>query len=228
VKRWWAAYVSKFETMSRRERLLIGAAAILVPAAIIFVVFVDPALMAQHTMRNRIEKQRAELVALENATAGGPAAAPDAGYREREGRLRKELGAADETLKALYKTLVPANRAAALLRQMLAEERALELVSLRTLPPRPLIGAADEAPPGLSAKGEDAAAATGGAGVYKHAVEITLRGDYNALYAYLARLERSSWAVYWWRAQLTTDERSALTLTVTVNTLSLDKAWLEL
>lgn len=211
VKDIWAAYAAKLEAMNRRERLLISAAAILVPAAIIFVVFVDPALMAQQASRNRMEKQRTELAALESAATAPPGAPADAGYREREGRFKKELREADDALKTLYKTLVPASRAADLLRRMLAEERALELVSLRTLPPLPLLGGEEAAP-----------------GVYKHAVEITLRGSYNALYAYLVRLERSPWTMYWWRAQLTADERSVLTMTVTINTLSLDKAWLEL
>jgi MSHA biogenesis protein MshJ len=63
--------------------------------------------------------------------------------------------------------------------------------------------------------------------VYKHGVEITVHGTYAALHGYLSRLERSPWAMYWWRAKLEADERSALTLTVTIYTLSLDKAWLE-
>src|SRR3954471_8906801 len=133
MKRWWALYVARLAAMKPRERVLASAAAILVPAAIVFVVYIAPALIEQKATRARMEKQRAELAAVESTTTGAVPEA-DGGYRDREGLLKRELGEADETLKALYRTLVPANRAPELLRQMIAEERALELVSLRTLP----------------------------------------------------------------------------------------------
>ena len=58
-------------------------------------------------------------------------------------------------------------------------------------------------------------------------VEITVRGSYSALHAYLARLERSPWTMYWWRALLAADVSGVSTMTITIYTLSLDKAWLE-
>jgi MSHA biogenesis protein MshJ len=125
---------------------------------------------------------------------------------------------------------VPAQRVPALLREMLARDKALQLQSLRTLPAEALLAdpqadaaakpATEPATPGVRRDTADR-------GVYKHGVEITVRGSYSALHAYLARLERSPLAMYWWRAQLAADERAALTLTITIYTLSLDKGWLE-
>jgi MSHA biogenesis protein MshJ len=63
-------------------------------------------------------------------------------------------------------------------------------------------------------------------GVFKHGVQITLQGSYGDMYEYLARLEKLPWHMFWSRASLSASDYPHLTLTVTIYTLSLDKAWL--
>jgi MSHA biogenesis protein MshJ len=224
MNRLWLRVAVWLEALKTRERVLVGAAAVLLPVALIYVLFIDPALTRERALRAEIGKQREAIALLERAIERErmKAAEPDTGFMRRENELKGQIAQADETLKAMQRSLVPAQRVPVLLREMLARDSALQLVSLRTLPVTALASDAEKAPAAKGAPGE-----ASDRGVYKHGVEITVRGSYGALHAYLARLERAPWTLYWWRAQLATDERPALKMTITIYTLSLDKAWLE-
>jgi MSHA biogenesis protein MshJ len=225
MRRLWLRWSAAFEAMSRRERLLVGAAAVVLPAYVVFALFVEPPVARRHALVVQMEKQRAQIAVIEQGVQTGAAAGASDNQQLRAAEIRKQLAEADEAITALQKSLVPAQRIPVLLREILAQDSAIQLVSLRTLPAAPIAADAEKAP---AAKDRSA---RGGAeaprGVYKHGVEITLRGSYGALHAYLSRLERSQWSMYWWRAQLAADERAALTMTVTIYTLSLDRGWLE-
>ena len=71
---------------------------------------------------------------------------------------------------------------------------------------------------------KDAAGMTGG--LYKHGVELRLEGGYAELADYLARLEKLPQKLLWSNASLSADKHPKLVLTLTVFTLSLDRAWL--
>ena len=227
MRRVWLRVSAWFQALKTRERLLAGAAAVLLPVALIYAVFIGPALNRERALRAEIDKQRAQIAQLEREMQSGraQAVAPDAGFLRRENDLKRQITDADETLKAMQRSLVPAQRVPVLLREMLARDTALQLVSLRTLPVTALTADADNAPLGKDRPRAPREASD--RGVYKHGVEITVRGSYGALHAYLARLERAPWTMYWWRTQLSAEERPALKMTITIYTLSLDKAWLE-
>jgi MSHA biogenesis protein MshJ len=233
MKRLWLAYSARYEAMSWRERLLVGAAVVLPSVYLVYAIFVGPALTERRTLEAQVLKQRAQIAALEKAMQEEQSqrADPDAGFRQREAELRMELAQADEQIKALYRSLVPAQRVPVLLREMVARDSALQILSLRTLPlaslmpeaaGKPSTGEVPRAP-----QPSDTPREPPERGVYKHGVEITVSGSYSALHAYLARLERAPSTMYWWRAHLVADDRAGLTMTLTIYTLSLDKAWFE-
>lgn len=230
MKGLWAKYAAKIDALSPRERAIVFVAGVLIAIAIVYFVAIDPVQRRQRVLLAQIEQERTEIATLENQRRGGPKQAdPDAASRARAEALRQQIGALDDTLKALQRELVPAERVNTLLQEMLARDNRLTLVSLRTLPAEPLAGR--DAKPPASAGAAPAPAPpkreSGPSLVYKHGVEITIQGSYGNLHDYLVRLERSPWRMYWWRAHLTADEQARLTLTVTVYTLSLDKAWLQ-
>jgi MSHA biogenesis protein MshJ len=57
-------------------------------------------------------------------------------------------------------------------------------------------------------------------------VEIVVQGGYMDMMNYMAALEAMPWQLFWGRAKLSVDEYPNATLTLTLFTLSLDKAWL--
>jgi MSHA biogenesis protein MshJ len=64
--------------------------------------------------------------------------------------------------------------------------------------------------------------------IYKHGVEITLRGGYLDMLDYLTQLERFPLRMYWGQMQLDASNPAYATMVLTVYTLSLDKAWLRI
>lgn len=226
MKGLWAKYAARIEALSTRERVIVFAAGLLIAVAIVYFAAIDPAQRRSRALLAQMERERTEIATLESQLRSGPKHAdPDADSRGRAEALRREVGALDSTLQALQRELVPAERVNTLLQEMLASDTRLTLVSLRTLPAAPLAGGDAKSPAGPNAAA--AAAEPGPSLVYKHGVEITVQGSYVNLHDYLMRLERSPWRMYWWRAHLTADEQAQLTLKVTVYTLSLDKAWLQ-
>jgi MSHA biogenesis protein MshJ len=225
----WVKYAGKIDALTLRERLMVFAAALALSIYALFALGVEPAQRQQRVLLARIQAERTQLVALkgeQQAIVSASAAPKAAADRKREALLRR-IEEVDEALKALHKTLVPAQRVNLLLQEMLKRDARLQLVSLRTIAASPLIAEKAKAPapavpPGAAAKGGFVQN-----NIYKHGVEITVRGGYEDLYEYLARLEASQWRMFWDRAQLSVENHPRLTLTLTIYTLSLDKAWLE-
>ncbi|HYC49026.1 MAG TPA: type II secretion system protein GspM [Burkholderiales bacterium] len=234
MKALWLKYAQQFDRLSLRERLMVFGATLLVVLYLIFAIFIDPAQTRQRVLTLQMQSQREEIALFERQRAkpGSPAADADAAVHARREALTRRIEETDQALRALEKNLVPAQRMNLVLQEVLRAEPGVQLVHLRTLPVVPLLPEAQQKPAPAAAPASAPAAKTGRrdfveGNVYKHGVEITVRGTYVDLYNYLARLERSQWQMFWSRARLTTEQRPRLTMTVTLYTLSLDKAWLE-
>lgn len=230
MKALWLKYTRKIDALTLRERSMVFAAALTLVVYALFAIAVEPAQRQQQVLLAQLETQRAQLVALkgEQQALVSASAAPKAAADRRQEALLRRIEEADEALRALHKTLVPAQRVNLLLQEMLKRDAGLQLVSLRTIPATPLIPEkAKAASPAGAAPGAGAKGGFVQNNIYKHGVEITVRGAYEDLYEYLARLEGSQWRMFWDRAQLTVENHPRLTLTLTIYTLSLDKAWLE-
>jgi MSHA biogenesis protein MshJ len=232
MNKWWREYADKFDRLTLRERLMVFAAAALVVVFVIYAAAIEPPQQRRQQLASQMQSQREETAALQTQREKlTGAAAPDASVVARRDALAKRIAESDEALRTLHKSLVPAQRMNLVLQEMLRADPGLQLVSLRTIAAVPLLpdtpkAAPSETPPGTP-PGTPPKGAFIESNVYKHGVEITLRGGYEQLYSYLARLERTEWRMFWSRARLTTEDHPRLTLTLTIYTLSLDKAWLE-
>jgi MSHA biogenesis protein MshJ len=124
---------------------------------------------------------------------------------------------------------------------MLAEQPGLAVSNLTTLAPEAvgLPAAAKNSPAGapptkpaeaaLSPQQGDAAFVSAKApttALFKHGVKLTLVGNYAALTQYMEKLERLPVGFYWARAELDASGHPAISLTLTLYTLSLEKTWL--
>ena len=227
MNKWWQEHSAKFDRLSMRERSMVFAASALVVVYVIYAAAIEPAQQRQQQLAAQMQNQREEAATLQAQRERLGAAAPDAGLAARRDALARRIEQTDDALRALHRSLVPAQRMNELLQEMLRADAGLQLVSLRTIETVPLLPDAPKTAPPAASAGTTPKRAFAEGNVYKHGVEITLRGGYEQLYNYLARLERSPWSMFWSRARLTTETHPRLTLTLTVYTLSLDKAWLE-
>jgi MSHA biogenesis protein MshJ len=220
---------AKFARLSGREKIYVYAALLVISVYIVFALAVDPAQRRAGVLRKQIVNQKAEIENLRGS--GGPlqkALDPNPAQQAKNEELQRSIEELDAKLKEMERDLVSADRMKTVLQEMLARDRGLQLVSLRTLPVVSLIAKAPEQAAGRSGKSEGAPqAGSPSANVYRHGVEITVRGKYTNLHEYLVRLERAPWRMIWSRAQLTAGEDAELTMTITIHTLSLDRGWLQ-
>ncbi|MCK9284930.1 MAG: hypothetical protein M0P39_11665 [Rhodocyclaceae bacterium] len=149
---------------------------------------------------------------------------PDASTRLSLDQLKKQIAEQEPRFRNVERSLVAANKMPEFLESILARNRALQLVSLHTLPPVPVIERAqsgEKKPAAMPAAGAEA-------NLYKHGVEIRLAGSYRDLIAYLSELEKAPQQVIWGAMDISVAEYPRTVLALTVYTLSLDKAWLTL
>ena len=144
---------------------------------------------------------------------------PEAQARAELAALKGQLGELGNRLAAMESSLVPPQHMAHLLESMIGGRSGLRLVSLRTLPVAPVLE--------RKAGGEKEGGAPGiDGGLFKHGIELRLEGSYSELAGYLARLEKLPQKLLWSDVSLSADKHPKLVVSLTVFTLSLDRAWL--
>lgn len=225
---------ASFDARTRRERYLIALALLGGVALIVWAALIDPAHARRVAAERSLVEQRAQLAVLAAQTQAlrAPGQSPEAQAAAELAALKQQLEALNARYRALGGTLVAPQQVGALLEELLGRQNGLRLLSLRTLPAAPVLGAKETAAvktetaakPGGAAPQETAG--DGAAGLYKHGVEIRVEGGYAELVAYLERLEKSPQKLLWNGVALSADDYPRLVLTLTVYTLSLDKTWL--
>jgi MSHA biogenesis protein MshJ len=222
VKARWQAVSAKFGALQQREKLLVAAAAIFVVSMGGYTVGVEPAQVRARALKTQLTQQKTEIQALKSQTAAleSQVRDPDAANRAALAEVGRKIAAADRALREYDSKLVPPERVPQLLQSLFVRHRGLQLLSLQTLPPTPLL-----APPKTDGKPPAGAEAKDG-NIHRHGIEIRLAGNYLDLLAYVAELERLPQKLLWGRMSLATSAWPQSELTLTVYTLSLDPTWM--
>lgn len=148
---------------------------------------------------------------------------PEAARKSALAQIQGELADLDKERKTYEDMLVPPDRMSRLLQSLLGRHRGLELVSMRTLAPVPMIERAKD----VGAKPAVVGAAAG-TNIYRHGIEITVAGSYADLLAYVTELEQSHQKLLWEKMSLNVKEYPRSELTLSLYTISLEAAWLVL
>ncbi|HET7831901.1 MAG TPA: type II secretion system protein GspM [Gallionella sp.] len=218
MKRYWRLARVWIDKLSLRERALIFLAVAFVLAALLNLVLLDPlfeqkkTLTAQMIQRQEKTKQLQAQMAVLVQSRRDESQAP---LHARLAQLKQQLADQESYLQSHREHLIEPSRMAGLLEQVLNNNGRLQLLSLQTLPVSPLI--------------EQQPAAAGGKAqkqIYKHGVQIRVRGSYPELLRYVSALEKLPVQVFWGEVSLQTEQYPDSVLALTVYTLSLDKTWL--
>ncbi len=237
---YWQRYVAWFDKRKPREQVGVLLAGVALAFLVAELLLINPA-----STRQGLAKRELARIDLEGRAVGAQlatlqaerAADPDAQNRQRAAQLRAQLADADGKLRTRSAELVPPDKIQSVLERLLSRNGRVELVELRTLPLSSLsaeqqgpAGAPAQAPVPAAAAGAAPApdaAATGSAPlIYRHGVEVTLRGSYFDLLAYIKDVESLPLRVYWGRMDLNATRHPMNTIRLVVYTVSLDKAWL--
>lgn len=233
MKALWRKLAGRYAALSGREQALVGVALLGLIATLIYAIWVQPAQALVTGLRARIGPQQSELASLQAQTASLQTGLRDesaAGARALAAS-REELQKLDERLGRVDSLLVPPQRMVEVLQAVLAHHAGLSLVSLRSLPPQPLIaagkdegGGAGKGGEGKEAGGKERVVET----LYRHGLEVRIAGGYADLLAYVAELERDPRGLSLTRVAFTVVEHPKAELTLTVQTLSREQDWLAL
>jgi MSHA biogenesis protein MshJ len=223
----WRKLSAQFDARVMRERLLILFAVIIGTALLYDALALQPIEARKKRLERQIAEARTSLKLADTVLAAQiPIVDPYDVRRSYRDALREQLAVIDQNMQGLQRGLVPPEHMAKLLEEMLSRSRGLRLLSLRTLPVQ-RFESPGTAPAG---KGGDLTAKSAPKDpertVYQHSFEITLQGSYFELHDYLAQLEKLPWQMFWGRVTVNTEQYPRLLVTLTVQTLSLSKAWL--
>lgn len=224
MKQAWQRYAGKFDALSARERLMVFAAAIVVICFLGYELALSGKLARASHLSTQIAQHEAEATqtrARIQALAAALAQDPNQELRAQIAALRARVEQHDAQVRGVYKGLVTPDRMAAALEDMLTRNRRVQLIALRTLPVTTLVERSADAAAGPAPAGDSADRQ-----VYKHGVRITLQGSYLDLLDYAARLEKLPWQMFWAQTSMDAGDYPRVRMTITLYTLSLDKAWL--
>lgn len=224
----WTQWAVKFAALSRRERAIAVVALLLGGGFLIFNFGIDPFLQKARNATRAEAVARSELAQQQSMVAALTAqnADPDAINRRRLAQIKQELTAVSTRLASFEAGMVPPARMQAFLEGLLAKNRSIELLGLKTLPVTQVGAAATaEKPEAAKDSGKDRSVQTGD-GIYQHGIEIRLAGNYNDLLNYLSELERMPQRMMWNSVSLTVEKYPRNVMVLRVYTLSLDRNWL--
>jgi MSHA biogenesis protein MshJ len=227
MKQKWLTFAARIDAMSQRERIMSFAASAAVLVFIVHTGVLGPLLRKQELLRTQVIQQQNNIAGINEQITQKlqeAGADPDAPVRARLAAVRDESGRLGDSLRAMQKGLVAPERVAPLLESILRANGRLKMVSVRTLPVEPLsaIGAKKEGDAGAPAK------TTKRDLLFRHGVELTVRGSYLDMVDYMTALESLPTQLFWGKAQLEVEDYPSVRLTLTLYTLSLDEKWMKL
>lgn len=218
MKRYWELACAWIDGLSLRERAIIFLVAALVAVMLINTVLLDPLLVKQKALSAQLVQQQEKMKESEAQLQTHLQARrddEDSPLRVSLAQLKLQLQEQDGYLQSRRDQLVEPDKMAGLLEQVLNKNDKLQLIELKTLPASLLI----EKPPVADLPAAQKQ-------VFKHGIQITVRGGYLDMLRYLTALEKLPVQMFWGDISLSVDKYPEAVLTLTLYTLSLDKIWL--
>lgn len=234
MKQRWLILAARIDAMTLRQRAGVFAACAAFVLYLVTMLAIDPMLKEQARLQTQIRQQRATMAGIDTdiaALVDAFARDPDAVNRQRLAAARTETRTLGDNLATMQKGLVAPGQIAPLLQAILRANGKLELVSLATLPVT-AVGGLPPAVPSSATPSSTPSAATAPPSaamsglLYRHGVQVTVRGSYLDMIEYMAALESLPAQLFWGDASFGVEEYPRAHLTLTLYTLGLDSKWM--
>lgn len=223
MTRYWVIARDRVDGLSMRERTIIFAACAFVLIALVSELLLAPLLAKQKALSADVVQQQELMKAQQVQMQSLLQAQSDDAHsplRQRVAQLNAKLQEQAGYLDERREHLVEPGKVVEVLSHVLRDNDRVQLVQLKTLPVSPLID---------KPKVEGAVqpvATSGQRQIFRHGVQMTVRGSYLDLLHYTAALESMPTKLFWGEASLSAERYPEAVLTLTVYTLSLDQSWL--
>jgi MSHA biogenesis protein MshJ len=206
MKQHWQRLAALIDEMPLRQRAMLFATISLLVAVFVHVALIDPLLQTQKRLIERSARDQSQLVAVRaqlegvlREQQGGPKDPEQIALLELEARLAE----VEKALATRKDAFVGPSRLPELLKDLLGPARPVHLESLRTLPGTRVPGPAE---------------------LYRHGVEITLRGTYFDLMQYLADVEKLPAPILWGPVEMQVEQYPEVRLSLQIQTMSAQRA----
>lgn len=239
------SWEKRFDALASREKMIIA----LVLLAFVVMIFQLVAISPLMLKRDKIQKQQSQLtqdvnaLRLERETLNQAiVAGPKRQKQKQVEQLQQEIATLDQQIAATTATMIPPRMMTDVLHEVMQLRKNLRLVQLENLPPVPLLeeiipaagAAAGSNVPQKNVAGSQARDSVGSAaskeaveiGLYRHGVKLVFEGDYLATVEFLQSLEQESWRFFWQALQYDVEKYPKARITLTLYTLSPERAWL--
>lgn len=235
MKAYWLKLAARIDVLTLRQRIGIFSACAAVVLYLVYMMALDPLLHEQARLRAQIGQQRAVMAGVDTditVLVDAFARDPDTASRQRLEAARTETRTLGASLAAMQRGLVAPEQMVPLLQTILRANGKLQLVGVTTLPVTSIGGAAPAAATATAPVPVPAAApapaGTAAPVLYRHGVQVTVRGSYLDMVDYMAALEALPTQLFWGQADFTVEAYPRAHMTLTLYTLSLDNKWLKL
>lgn len=207
-----AALEASINARAPRERLLLAAALAVVVLLVWDVVVRAPLADQARADERRIEQLTGQIDSFESSRAELRRQLGEDGGDGMVGRLRGQIERVDAELAERTLRVISPRQMVTVLRDVLDDASGLSLMALRNLGSEPVLQPAGDEGDGTPR-------------VFRHRVEVVVRGDYFALLAYLERLEGLEWQFQWDALAIETVDYPQAEATLSLSTLSLAEDW---
>jgi MSHA biogenesis protein MshJ len=208
-------FATRIDTMSIRERALIFITLLVALYLLAVNVLFGPLNVEKDRLQQQVNQKRQETQALEAQIQVLLATGDESAKRNKIAMLRGNLKTMDAELVRVTAGLVPPKEMARLIEQMLLKNRGLQVMKVESIPATALLE-------GGNANG------IAGTMVYKHGMQIELKGGYLDILRYLKSLEALPWKVFWGKVTLKTEKYPDSRVSLLIYTLSTHEAWIGL
>lgn len=217
LKKQFLNFANRIDAMSLRERALIFITLLVALYFLTVNVLFGPLNMERDRLQQQVNQKHQETQALELQVQAlvGTGEHPDATKRKKLEALQETLKTMDTELARATSGLVTPREMARLVEQMLLKNRGLQVMKVESLPATPLLNAIENA-------------VGSGPMVYKHGMNIEVKGGYMDILRYLKSLEALPWKVFWGKVTLKTENYPDSRASVLIYTLSTREAWIGL
>jgi MSHA biogenesis protein MshJ len=232
MNRYWKMFDDWINAREPRERVLLFASAIILPGVLLSSLFVQPAVAERKrltldatTDQAEIAKMTLELQSLAKARGTDP----DVALRSRLAEMQAKMMEFQKQVDAQAVELVSPEKMAGVLEKILANSPRIQVVEVKVLP-RTMVDFEKGAAAAPPEKAQDTKAEPvqdkKPTGIYRHGVEIAIRGNYLDLVAYLKQIESQPVRMLWDKVNLSVGDYPMVTMRVVVYTISMEKAWI--
>jgi len=210
-------FIERLDALSLRERVIIFGAGVTLIYIAWQTLLMDPLAARAKAAEQHLADARRQMAVIDQVGAAS-SQDPAMAAALRNHALADRLAALDAELNSVAQGYVAPERMPELLRQLLAKQQGLKLVSLANLPVESLSQPSGSAP--------DAPVAADDRGPFLHPVEMVVEGDYGSVVAYLRALEAIPWRIHWLKVELSAGSYPTNRVHIVIGALSLSRYWM--